>query len=200
MTRSRERHPTGPEDSADVPGSPGWTGPSRRQDEEPSRGKGLRTFHKVLLVGVGVVFVYHVLVLADAIPDMAGSTERGALWAILLMIAAVVLVLGVIGGGLVLAIRSDGGRGDGGRGGRDPSARSGRPEDPGPEDAGSGGDGGSARRDDDPGGGSVGGAAPAGERPRERGRRPRRSRDPVPPRSRGGRPPASERVREREKV
>lgn len=121
-------------------GSPG-TAPGREPSEglpgEASPGRTrLRTFHKVLLAGVALVFLYHVLELADALPEMAGSVERGALWAILLMIGAVVLVLGVIGGGLVRAIRSESARGD-----RDAADGPGSGDGSGPDDGGSGGSG-----------------------------------------------------------
>ena len=64
-----------------------------------------------LLVGCVVVFAFEMITLIGALDDFEAGMEKGALWAMLLMIFSTLGVVVVIGGGLYRAIRRDRGRG-----------------------------------------------------------------------------------------
>lgn len=81
----------------------------REPPEDP--GRAWRRFGIALGVGVAAVFLYEMVGLVRTLLQSSG-VERGAVWAILLMILVTVLAVGLIGGGLARAIRREGESGE----------------------------------------------------------------------------------------
>lgn len=71
------------------------------------QGRAWRRFGIALGVGVIAVFLYEIVGLVRTLLESSG-VERGAVWAILLMILVTFLAVGLIGGGLARAIRRAG--------------------------------------------------------------------------------------------
>lgn len=89
--------------------------------EEPRRDpwQGWKGFAIALGTGVAIVFAWQMVDLLGFLAGLDGGMEEGAIWAMLLMIAATMGTVVVIGGGLFRAIRREGRReadpGDGAR-------------------------------------------------------------------------------------
>ncbi|MFQ5679106.1 MAG: arsenate reductase ArsC [Gemmatimonadota bacterium] len=79
-----------------------------RRPVSPDPWQGWRGFGILLLGGLGLVFIIEIVQLARSLFWLEEGRERGAIWAMLLMILAVFVAVLVIGGGLLRAIRRQG--------------------------------------------------------------------------------------------
>lgn len=65
-------------------------------------------FAVALAAGAGLVFLFEIVQLVLSVPDLHEGHEKGAVWAMLLMIFVTLGTVAVIGGGLLLALRREG--------------------------------------------------------------------------------------------
>lgn len=100
-----------PAGAVDPAGSDADRGPGTG---DPDPWQGWKKFGLFLGGGFLLVFVIEMVALVSSLGGFEMGHERGAVWAMLLMIFATLLAVVVIGGGLFLAIRREG-RGEGER-------------------------------------------------------------------------------------
>lgn len=67
--------------------------------------QGWKGFAVLLLGGIAVVFAWQLVDLVRSLRVLEHGAERGMIWAVLLMVAALFVAVLGIGGGLLLAIR-----------------------------------------------------------------------------------------------
>lgn len=83
----------------------GPTQPAPVPNPSPDPWQGWKPFGLLLGAGFLLVFLVEMVSLVLSLDDMQAGHERGGVWAILVMIFATMLAVGVIGGGLFVAIR-----------------------------------------------------------------------------------------------